>query len=377
MAVRKRYILMAGVIAVLAVLAVIVLLIVLLLFAWVQLTTAPTIEFKRSDSQQAKVEKTEAWLEKLHQSGNFNGFILAIKDDEVLISNCWGYTDASRTRKLTPQSSMRLASVSKQFTAAAILVLAEQGKIGIDDPVASRLDGFPFEDVTIRHLLNMSSGLPDCYMELAEKHRDKVGECLTNSDVTKLIIAYPPTRSAPVNAEHSYSNTSYVLLAGIVESVSGISFEQFLTDEIFDPLGMKNSRVWNLVSEIEPGLEQAKSFLVNENQSPDFLDGVAGDGAVFCSLEDFEIWNQFWRGNELVSEELMKQAFVQPTLANGSKSDYGFGWVIQGDGHWHNGAWLGARTFTHQDDDFYLVVVDNSSSLIIDSMGAELIRALD
>jgi len=139
---------------------------------------------------------------------------------------------------------------------------------------------------------------------------------------------------------------------------------------------MKNTRVWNLVSK-EKSLSQAETFNGRKDQVPSFIDGVAGDGAVFCSLDDFVIWDEFWRGNDLVSPELMEQAFHTPTLNNGSVSDYGFGWVITGNGHWHHGAWLQAWTYTFQNDDFYVVVLENGGHPIIDSMGQEIRRALD
>ena len=373
---------MVSVIAVAIFVAVSIFIAVLLLlaFTWavVHVTTSPSIEFSVGDSQAVRVEKTEAWLEKLHDQGNFNGAVLVVKKGKVILSKCAGYTDASKKVAINPQTSMRLASVSKQFTAAAILVLAEQRKIGLDDPVVDHLSEFPFDDVTIRHLLNMTSGIPDCYIDLAQSHRDEIADCLTNSDVARMIAEFSPERVAKVNVKHKYSNTSYVLLATIVESVSGESFEAFMTKEIFQPLGMKNARVWNLMSDDETFAGKAGSFLGGEDQEPGFLDGVAGDGSVFCSLDDFIIWDQFWRGNDLVSADLMKQAFERPQMVNGSTSDYAFGWVVESEkdwSHWHNGGWLGARTYVYQDKDCFIVILDNSSSLIVDSMGSEIHRA--
>ena len=376
MAIRKRYLILISALMLMAFVFVAVLVALVLTFALVEVTSAPLIETTRSDSLSTRIEKSEEWQEKLFKNREFNGAILVIKDGEVLVSNCCGYTDASKKVKLTPQTPMRLASVSKQFTAAGILVLAQQEKVGLDDLVTLHLKDFPFEDVTVKHLLNMTSGVPDCYMDLAEKYKNELGEFLTISDVPRLISKYPPSRENAVNVAHDYSNTSYVLLAAIVESASGSRFEEFMADELFGPLGMKNTRVWNLVSKNKSS-GQAKTFIGSRDQVPTFLDGVAGDGAVFCCLEDFVIWNQFWRGNDLVSPELMKQALERPSLANDTLSDYGFGWRIESDCHWHSGLWLGANTLIYQDDDFFVVVLDNSGSLIVDSMGQELRRVFD
>ena len=370
MAIRKRYLLIAFFV-------VLIMMAILALGSFFYASTSPSIEFSPGDSQSTRIEKTEAWQERLFETKNFSGAILVIKDGEVLISKCCGYADAARNVELTPQTSMRLASVSKQFTAAAILVLVEQELVGLDDLVSKHLKDFPFDDMTVRHLLNMNSGIPECYMDLAKRHKDELGDWLTISDVPRLIAKYPPSRDSNVNEAHSYCNTSYVLLAAIVESASGSSFEDFMAKEIFEPLGMKNTRVWNLASEDKSFEGKAETFLFSLVQSPGFLHGVAGDGSVFCSLDDFVIWDQFWRGNDLVSPELMKCAFERPTLVDGSSSDYGFGWLLEDHGHGHSGDCLGARTYIYQDDDFFVIILNNSSSMIVDTMGLELRRALD
>jgi CubicO group peptidase (beta-lactamase class C family) len=377
MAIRKRYLILTAVLVSLGILAVVFLVFVAFVGAVLYVTNAPTLEVAKGDSESVRLEKTEAWIQGLHDSGNFNGGVLIIKNGKTILSRCWGHTDASQEKEITSKTSMRLASVSKQFTAAAILVLAEQEKIGLDDLVVDHLKGFPYDDVTIRHLLNMTSGIPDSYMDLANEHKENLGECLEVSDVVDLVATYPRARSNQVNEVHRYSNTSYVLLAAIVESASGLSFEQFMDDELFGLLAMKNTRVWNLVSKDETFPGKAKTFSGSSDLEPTFLDGVAGDGAVFCSLDDFVIWDQFWRGNDLVSPDLINQAFARPRLSDGSRPNYGFGWVIEGDGHWHNGSWLGAATYTWQDENLYVVILDNSSSLIVDSMGLEIRGAFD
>ena len=114
--------------------------------------------------------------------------------------------------------------------------------------------------------------------------------------------------------------------------------------------------------------------MFSDNLEPEFLDGVAGDGAVFSSIEDFVIWEKFWRENDLVDPELLKQAFLPVTLKDGTDSDYGFGWVTTEDGAWHNGSWLGARTYVLRDDanELFIVVLDSSSSQQTDTIAEQI-----
>jgi CubicO group peptidase (beta-lactamase class C family) len=250
----------------------------------------------------------------------------------------------------------------------------------LDDRVAQYLDGFPYPDVTVRNLLNQTSGIPDAYMSLATEHRDEFGEVLRISDVATLIQRHAPEQLWQAGEKFQYSNTNYVLLAAIIEKVSNQSMEEFMREELFKPLGMKNSRVWNRLS-TAPFPHKASDFdQIGEMRTevkPTWIDGIAGDGAVFCSLEDFLIWDEFWRGNPVISADLSAEALERARLNDGTQSDYGFGWVIEEDRVWHNGAWLGARTYIirYLDTKGCLVVLDNSSNLRIDAITKQLEQA--
>jgi CubicO group peptidase (beta-lactamase class C family) len=338
------------------------------------------IEIASDASEAERIAAVDLWLDKLFEEHKFNGGVLIVRDGKVLLSKTCGFTDHTATQRLNDHSAFQLASVSKQFTAAGILRLAEMSKLNLDDPVAKHLEGFPSDEVTIRHLLNHTSGIPDVYMDLAEQHRKELGEALSTSDAVDLVKLHAEAERPPGEAME-YSNTNYVLLAGVAESAAGMSFEQFMRKELFEPLGMHDTRVWNLLSG-ERSPNQARDFdQVDEERSPvenPWIDGVAGDGAVFCSLHDFVIWDQFWKGNPLVSDELLREAFKRPKLNDGKKSDYGFGWVIARKGHMHNGAWLGANTFVarYPESRCCLVVLDNSSNFRVDQIAGQLVGAL-
>lgn len=345
-------------------------------FAYYTYVKIPGLELTPNATQQQQISAVNDYLEELKERKQFNGAILIAKNGEPLLMKGYGIADVKTKEPLHPESSFRLASVSKQFTATGILLLAERDSLQLDDLVSNHLDGFKYEGVTIRHLLNQTSGVPDSYMGIAEKYKYEVGEVLTIAKVVELVNKYGPKAERKPGEEFAYSNTNYVLLAGIIEQVSGESFEAFMQKNLFDPLQMTNSRVWNLLSADTTFNNKTNSFnaLSGIRLRPTYLDGIAGDGGIFASVEDFLIWDQFWYGNELISDSLRMAAMTPPTLESGNKTDYAFGWIKQGDIVWHNGSWLGARTFIGRNttNQTCLVLLDNGANLSFNDILKEL-----
>lgn len=347
-------------------------------FAWffIFFLKVPKLELSPEMSPMQKMKVLDNWFSNLQADNQFNGVVLYVNEGKEMLCKGYGYTNHEKKSGLTEHSSLRLASVSKQFTAAGIMLLKEKGQISYDDLVSTYIDGFPYQGVTIRHLLNQVSGIPDAYMELAEKQKDKI-PVLTNQIAVDLIIAEKSSAQKLPNEAYQYSNTNYIILARLIEILSGLSFEDYMQKELFEPLKMNNTRVWNLKSKDKTFANKADDFEnfrgKFEELKPSFLDGVAGDGAVFSSAKDMFLWNEFWYKNPLIGEENLKEAFKKPILNNGKASDYGFGWLITKDGMWHNGAWLGANTViirnTKQKDCF--VLLDNSSNVFFDEIVKE------
>lgn len=343
----------------------------------------PAVTPVKVTSQATEAERIAAvsqWLDQQFSNHRFNGGVLVVRGDEVLLSKTCGFTDHTAKTRLDEHSSFRLASVSKQFTAAGVLRLAEMGKLSLDDPLSKHFEGFFTDEVTIRHLLNQTSGIGDAYMRLGRKHRDDIGDVLSIQEVVELLAKYGEQEFEP-GSKMQYSNTNYVLLAGIIESASGTSFERFMQQELFVPLGMKDTRVWNLLSKDRSANQSSdfKQFNASRTElSPTWIDGVAGDGAVFCSLHDFVIWHRFWNGNAIVSSDLLGEALSPVELSGGSVSNYGFGWIVEEDRHWHNGSWLGARTFIarYPESDCCFVVLDNSSNGDLDKIVKHIEKTL-
>jgi len=322
-----------------------------------------------------KIISIDNWFQKLEKKGKFNGAVLFINKGEVQLKKSYGYTNFSKKEHLTIHSSFRLASVSKQFTAAGIMLLKEQSKIDFDDLITKYIPNFPYINVSIRHLLNQTSGIPDKYLDLAEKNKGK-SSVLTNEKAINLLIENNPKINFTPNEKYEYSNTNYIVLAYLIEVISKQTFEIFMKKELFEPLKMYDTRVWNLMSKDKTFPNKTNSFdrFEEKDLKPSFVDGVAGDGGVFSSINDMEIWDKFWYSNKLMSLDNLKQAFIKPKLTNGKLSDYGFGWIINKDMIWHNGQWLGANTVIMRNikNKNCLVILDNSSNIFFDKIIEEL-----
>lgn len=338
------------------------------LIAWVMFIPLPKLSINSKASITEKVSSIDAWFTVLQSQNKFNGGVLILHDGTPLLSRGYGFTSAEKDQLLNEQSSFRLASLSKQFTAALIMRLHTQQRLDIDMPLSTYLPEFPYPDATIRHCLNQSSGIPDNYLSLAEERELEVGVLDLEKAVSLIIEAGAAGSQKLPNTRFSYSNTNYILLARIAEVVTGQSFEEAMDQEIFQPLGMQQARVWNLVSRRPPASEQASTFNNLKRPPlpmvPTFVDGVAGDGGVFVSLDDFILWDDFWYDNQLIDPELMRAAVTQPTFSTGKIGPYGFGWIIEDDEIWHNGSWLGANTYYLRipEERKSLVVLDNSNN---------------
>ncbi|MEM6858222.1 MAG: serine hydrolase domain-containing protein [Pseudomonadota bacterium] len=308
----------------------------------------------------------KGWMDARHSHAvpQFNGAALAIRDGETVLRGAWG--EDGEGRALTPDSQFRLASVSKSFTAAAILKLAQDGLIELDQPVSEQIEDCPVQ-ASPAQLLQHISGIEDNYFDKADP--DQV---TTVSAVFDGVCETAKGAVAP--SDFSYNNTAYVFLAGLVERKSGKTFEAYLAQEILAPLGMDRTRVWNLVSG-DDFATRAITFDASGALAPSNLDGVAGDGAVFSTVDDLANWARFWRDDRLLAKSLKDRA-----TGRGAGDGYFFGLGRSGERVSHNGAWLGARTyfgFRDSGEESVVILLDNGSSESVDDIADEIWKALD
>jgi CubicO group peptidase (beta-lactamase class C family) len=326
------------------------------------LVVDPAIPFK------ANLDRVDDWLQTLYRREIFNGTVLIVEDGEICFERHYGYADLDGTVPLTSHSSFSLASLSKQFTAMAIMLLAHRGRLALDDAVAVYLPELAgYGGVTIRQMLHHTSGLPD-YMELAAEYCDG-GTVITAPGVVALLERYRPSSLFRPGEEFEYGNTGYALLEEILTRVSGASYPEFMKTEIFGPLGMDDSAAFNLASKQCPlrsrvfGLRRTYAgFGKKVSCDLNYLDGVYGDGGIYASARDLARWDAGLRSGALIPAEIYQQAYVSGRLNNGAATGYGFGWGIESSGvvaHWGN--WQGFTSYIRRDLDRndLLVVLSN------------------
>jgi len=191
----------------------------------------------------AVADSLKHYVGQLQKTG-FNGTVLFAENGEIVFSKAIGYANLKTKDSLTMESAFQLASISKPITALAVLVLKQEGKIGIDDSVRKYIPELPYPGITIRHLLTHRSGLPN-YMYFAEQDWPNKDIPLKNQDVIDLMVKYQYKPYYLPDKRYNYCNTNFALLAYIVEKVSGMKFEDFVQKKIFNPCHMVNSYIYN------------------------------------------------------------------------------------------------------------------------------------
>ena len=268
--------------------------------------------------------------------------LLVLHDGEAVVRRGYGLADLEAGRPVTPATRFRLASITKQFTSAAVLLLVEEGRIGLDDPVKRWFAGLPpaADGVTIRHLLTHTSGLVD-YEDVMPGDLDAQ---LRDADVLRLLETQDRTYFEP-GSRYRYSNSGYALLALVVESASGQSFQDFLRERIFLPLGMSGTlaRVDGgpAVGERAYGYSRMDDGWTRTDQSP--TSAVLGDGGIYSSIDDLARWDAALYDDRLLDDESRALAFAAATPTDDPAVAYGFGWRITGDSLWHSGESIGFR----------------------------------
>lgn len=276
-------------------------------------------------------------------TGNVPGAsVLVLRDGEPLVRRSYGMADLEAQVAATPRTNYRLASVSKQFTAASILLLSEDGRLHLDDKVRDWLPTLPHvaDPVTIRHLLTHTSGLID-YEDVMDPADTRQ---VHDADVLKLLESQDRTYFPP-GTGYRYSNSGYALLALIVERASKQRYADFLRERIFRPLGMAHTVAHeDGISEVAQrayGYSFADGAWVRTDQST--TSAVLGDGGIYSSIDDLARWDAALYDERLLKSTSLQQAFTPFTATDDPDVRYGYGWRITGETLWHSGETIGFR----------------------------------
>ncbi len=333
-------------------------------------------------SAQVSSTQIHAIFAPLKSSNAPGAAVLVVRNGKAVFRGGYGVTDLRTLHPITPQTDFRLASFTKQFTAACIMLLVKDGKLHYDDHLTDIFPDFPAygKPITIRNLLNHTSGLPDYEDILTKQYPDTPDEKIPqilDAGVLKL-LEHQSAGKFPPGSKWKYSNSGYAVLAMIVEKVSGKPFGEFLHERIFAPLQMTHTLTYekgkNELPDRAYGHTKEKTGWRETDQSS--TSAVLGDGGIYSSIDDLAKWDRALREHTLLSEAEMRPALtpVRPTggiakIPDGSNVNYGFGWFLDPyRGHKrmsHDGETIGFRTTIQRfpDDNLTVIVLANRSDV--------------
>jgi CubicO group peptidase (beta-lactamase class C family) len=338
------------------------------------------VSISKATAQDNRIQKIDSLFKTLAEKQEFNGNILIAEKGNVLYKKSFGLRDETQKLPLDDNSIFELASVSKQFTAMGIVLLEQKGKLNYEDPIIKYIPEMAYyKGITIRHLLNHTGGLPD-YMQLVGTKGDTT-KINTNKDIIALFAKEKPEAKFAHGSKFEYSNTGYALLASIIEKVSGKTYAAFLADNIFRPLKMENTFVYNRRLAPKKIADYAYGYVYNDEGKkvlPDndpgnnyvvCLDGIVGDGTVNSTTTDLLKWDRALYTDKLASKKSINLIFTPPALPNDEKTNYGFGWMVNKSDDYgsvanHSGGWPGYVTFIerHMDNDKTIIVLQNNDN---------------
>jgi CubicO group peptidase (beta-lactamase class C family) len=283
--------------------------------------------------------------------------LLVVKDGKPVIRRGFGYANLEEHVKAGPETDYRLASVTKQFTAACIRLLKQDGKLKLTDPVRRWLPELPASDdkITIGNLLAHTSGLID-YEDLIPPDRTSQ---IDDNDVLRMIASQHRLYFQPGSA-HRYSNGGYVLLGLIVQRISGMDLADFMKQRIFDPLGMDHTLMYEhhrgpQVPHRGYGYSETGGKWTRTDQS--VTSATRGDGGIYSNIDDLAKWDAALYTDKLLDADSRKLAFTPKDPTDDPDVLYGFGWRLSGDTQWHSGESMGVRNVIIRWPEQHLTVI--------------------
>ena len=324
-------------------------------------TIRRSIELLKTDTRQNKIDD---YFSRKYIRKQFNGNILFAENGKIISHKSYGYANLKTKEKLTENHSFQLASVSKPFTSVAILQLIENGQINLNDTLQKFFPNFPYEGITIHQLLCHRSGLSQYthFCDAPDSIWPDKNKTINNEDVINIISKINPLINYPPDRRYYYSNTNYLLLASIVKKISGIEFKQYLNKNIFSPIDMNNSIVYDRTN-FNDLIMPTQGY---ENRTPwedVYLNGVVGDKGVYSTTMDLLKFDRALEKNLLINDSLKKLAFSKKNKDYNKNKNYGYGFRLKehnkyGKIVYHTGWWKGYRSY-------YIKVLKNDQTIII------------
>ena len=338
----------------------------LVLLTLASLAAAVPARAAKAADDEALVKKIDEVMTEVYKPGQPGAAIIVRKDGRTILRKGYGTADLELGVAVDPDMIFRLGSITKQFTAVSILILAEQGKIGLGDEITKFLPDYPTQGrkITVEHLLTHTSGIQS-YTDMPEW----LSLWRKDFSVKELIDLFKdkPMQFEP-GERWAYNNSAYVLLGAIIEKVSGESYEKFVDGHIFKPLGMKSSCYGNterIIPRRIPGYQMGQGGFINAPYLS--MSQPYAAGSLLSNVDDLAVWSDAVFSGKLLKKEWLDKAFTPYKLKNGESTGYGYGWFIWDErGHRsieHGGGINGFTTYemTFPGDRFFLAVLTNSA----------------
>ncbi|MFK7948351.1 MAG: serine hydrolase domain-containing protein [Saprospiraceae bacterium] len=307
------------------------------------------VEYDYSDSTLFK--KIDVFFQKRYQAKRFNGVALFAKNGKIVYHKAFGLSNFSTKDTLQLDDAFQLASVSKTITAVATLKLVQDSLIQLDENVQDFIPNFPYDSITVRHLLSHRSGLAN-YMYFADKIWENRDSSITNNDVLTIMQRDTPNYYYLPDVRYFYCNTNYAILASIIEKVTHDTYENYLDKTIFKPLKMENAFVYNRNTQPEIPQEVIGYNAIYRQKENSYFNGVVGDKGIYASVMDLFKFDQALYETDFIDSTLLAEAFSpqHPDLTRRNRDNYGLGWRIQQPSAfnqvvYHNGWWKGFKTY--------------------------------
>lgn len=319
----------------------------------------PDFQFNALNPKQAAyyASSIEGFYEKRLEKTGFNGAILVAKNGQILFEKYRGYSNFITKDTINEHTPFHLASISKTFTGMAVLRLWEDGKISLDDSLQKFFPQLPYHGITIKMLLSHRSGLPN-YLYFMDSIWDKHKE-MTNEDVLNALIVHHPRIQNLPDRGFQYCNTNFMLLALIVEKITGEDYPDYMKQHVFEPLGMNDTYIFS----IKDTAHYIPTWSVSRPFPMDAWDCTYGDKNVYSTVNDLLLWDKSLYQHTLLKKSTLDMAFTPMSNEHRSMHNYGLAWrlfIKSGDTViYHNGKWHGTNT------SFIRLVQDTATIIVL------------
>ncbi|MFM6975272.1 MAG: serine hydrolase domain-containing protein [Sphingobacteriaceae bacterium] len=310
-------------------------------------------------------KKIDAFINHLHLSRQFNGNVLIARKGKIIYEKAIGWADYLHRDSLTINSVFQLASVTKPFTATAIMQLVERGKLQLDQNVKEFFPDFPYDGITVRLLLTHRSGMMN-YVYFTDDIWKQKMKPMSNVDVMNLIAQHKPAPYAQPDRVFHYNNSNYMVLGAIIEKVTGKSYAEYMDENIFKPSGMKHTHVFSTtVYEKIPVDVVGHDRVWRRSVVQNFLDGPVGDKGIYSTVEDLFLFDRALRNGDLLEKSSLDSAYAPHNPLKSGHFSYGYGWrtftAADQQVVYHTGWWHGFRHIFVRDlkNDITVVMLSN------------------